>query len=454
VSVPTRHRRRRAIPQPTFAQGLVAIAAVALLVRVTYVLVTNDMHLFGDARAYHHLASYIADGDGFVRSKHLEATGKALPTAEKPPMFALWLAFLDVVGLSSYLAQRVVMAVLGTGTVILVGLLGRRIAGTTVGWVAAGIAAVYPPLFLADGALMPETLYGFLVVLILLIAYRVRDTTQLRWWLLLGGVMGVAALTRSEGFLLVLALAAPLALSQKRRSLQKRVALAATALVATVAVMTPWTVRNALTFHTFVPTSNQAGALIAGSNCREAYYGEQAGLWLIACNRDRPELGDENQARAAQKRTRAGLRYFRAHLSRAPVVGVIRALRAWGLYNTGQQIRYEANEGRSEIGQTLGTLFVWCLVPLAAIGVLRRRDVTVVAIWPLLVSVVVVVVNSVLTYGNQRLRMGAEPSIVLLATIGLVVVARTLSGTRTRQRPPSPSGLRGEAAGAASASRQ
>jgi hypothetical protein len=35
--------------------------------------------------------------------------------------------------------------------------------------------------------------------------------------------------------------------------------------------------------------------------------------------------------------------------------------------------------------------------------------------------------------------MGAEPSIVLLATIGLVVVARTLSGTRTRQRPPSPS---------------
>ena len=100
------------------------------------------------------------------------------------------------------------------------------------------------------------------------------------------------------------------------------------------------------------------------------------------------------------------------------------------------------------MGQTLGTLFVWCLVPLAAIGVIRRRDVTVVPIWPLVVSVIVVVVNSMLTYGNQRLRMGAEPSIVVLATIGLIVVARALSGTRTRQRPPSPSGLGGEAAGA------
>ena len=139
-----------------------------------YVVLTNDMHLFGDARTYHRLASYIADGEGFVRSKHLEATGQALPTAEKPPMFALWLAFLDVVGLASYLAQRLVMALVGTGTVVLVGLLGRKIGGTTAGWLAAGIAAVYPPLFLADGALMPETLYGFLVVVILLIAYRVE----------------------------------------------------------------------------------------------------------------------------------------------------------------------------------------------------------------------------------------------------------------------------------------
>ena len=251
--------------------------------------------------------------------------------------------------------------------------------------------------------------------------------------------MGVAALTRSEGFLLVLALAAPLALTQKQRPLQKRVALAGAALVATLAVMTPWTVRNALTFHTFVPTSNQAGALIVGSNCPDAYYGDQAGLWLIACNRNRPELNDANQARAAQKRTRAGLRYFRRHLSRAPVVGGIRALRAWGLYHTSQQIRYEAKEGRSELGQTLGTLFVWCLIPLAVVGGLRRRVVTAVPVWPLVVSVVVVVVNSVLTYGNQRLRMGAEPSMVVLATLGLIVLARTLTRATTRQRPPSPS---------------
>jgi 4-amino-4-deoxy-L-arabinose transferase-like glycosyltransferase len=452
----TRRRRRRA--RVSFAVGLLLIAVVALGVRVTYVLVTNDMHLFGDARAYHALASHIADGDGFVRSKHLRATGEALPTAEKPPGFALWLAFLDVIGLSSYLAQRLVMACVGTGTVVLIGLLGRRVAGTVAGWVAAAIAAVYPPLFLADGALMPETLYGFLVVLVLLLAYRARDTARVGWWLLLGLVTGIAAQTRSEGFLLVLALGVPLALTRHGQPARRRVVLGAAALLAAVAAMTPWTVRNALTFHTFVPTSNQAGALIVGSNCPAAYYGDRAGLWLIECNRNRPELSDENQARAAQKRTRAGIRYFRNHLSRAPAVAAIRALRTWGLYHTGQQIRYEAKEGRSELGQTLGTLFMWCLVPFAVVGGLRRRHVGAAPVWMLVVPIGVVVVNSVLTYGNQRLRMGAEPSLVVLATLGLLVVSRALAraqagpralaraGTRpralaragTRRRPPSP----------------
>jgi 4-amino-4-deoxy-L-arabinose transferase-like glycosyltransferase len=423
----------------TFAQGLLVIAVAALLVRLIYVVLTDDMHLFGDARAYHNLASHIADGDGFVRSKHLAATGEALPTAEKPPVFAVVLAFLDLIGLGSYLAQRLVMAVIGTGTVVLVGLLGRKLAGATAGWIAAAVAAVYPPLFLADGALMPETLYGFLIALVLLLVYRVRGATNIAWWLLLGAVMGVAALTRSEGILLVLALAAPLALSARHRPLGPRVVAALAALIAAVAVMTPWTVRNALTFHTFVPTSNQSGALVVGSNCREAYYGSRTGLWLVGCNRgDRPDLTDPNQALAAQKKTRAGLRYFRAHLTRAPVVGAVRALRAWGLFNTGQQIRYEAKEGRSLVLQGLGTLFVWCLIPFAVLGGVRRRKVTALPVWPLVVSVAVVVVNSVLTYGNQRLRMGAEPAIVVLATLGIGVAAGAVTAARTRRRPPFP----------------
>ena len=45
---------------------------------------------------------------------------------------------------------------------MIVALLGRRLAGERAGLIAAGIAAIYPTLIAADGALMSETLYGLL----------------------------------------------------------------------------------------------------------------------------------------------------------------------------------------------------------------------------------------------------------------------------------------------------
>ena len=51
---------------------------------------------------------------------------------------------------------------IGTGTVVLVGAArrGRVGARERVGLIAAGLAAVYPMLWLPDGALMGETTYG------------------------------------------------------------------------------------------------------------------------------------------------------------------------------------------------------------------------------------------------------------------------------------------------------
>ena len=51
---------------------------------------------------------------------------------------------------------------------------------TAPGLIAAGLAAVYPTLIAADGALMSETLYGALVALALLAAYRLLDAPERR----------------------------------------------------------------------------------------------------------------------------------------------------------------------------------------------------------------------------------------------------------------------------------
>src|SRR5207302_10880566 len=101
----------------------------------------------------------------------------------------------------------------GFGTLALIGLTPRRAAGPRTGLIAAAVAAVYPVLVAADGAMMSETLYGLLIAGALYVSLRMVDgwRTPLAA-AILGALIGLAALTRAEGLLLLALLAWPLAL--------------------------------------------------------------------------------------------------------------------------------------------------------------------------------------------------------------------------------------------------
>jgi len=69
------------------------------------------------------------------------------------------------------------------------------------------------------------------------------------------------------------------------------------------------------------------------------------------------------------------------------------------------------------------------LLPLAVVGVVllvRRR----VRVWPLLSTAVVVVLTTAFTYGQQRFRIAAEPSLVVLAAVSIAAV---VGGRRTTE---------------------
>ena len=75
--------------------------------------------------------------------------------------------------------HRYTMVLLGTLLVGLIGLLGRRIGGDTVGLVAAGIAAVSPNIWVNDGLVMSETLTALTVVGAMFAALWWRDRPSL-----------------------------------------------------------------------------------------------------------------------------------------------------------------------------------------------------------------------------------------------------------------------------------
>lgn len=416
-----------------FALGLALIGLAALVIRVLLVVVV-DPHVprLGDASAYHLLANNLADGRGYIRPFDLLTFHLVVPTAEYPPLHPLVLSWFARLGLRTVEQQRLALALIGTGTVALVGIVGRRLAGDATGLVAATLAAVSPMFFLADATLMSETLFAFLVTLALLLALRLRERPSVGRAVVLGLVLGAAVLTRAEAAVFAVLLLAPL-VARRGASWRDRLLPAALGLLAIGLVVVPWTVRNQSTFHEFVPVSNNLGTALAGANCDLTYSGPFLGSWrstfgagdtgrghcFTGINGKQPHF---NEARAAARLRTRGLTYARDHAGALPKVAAARLLRSFGLFRPGQQIQLEALEGRPEAWERAGTWLDWVLYPFAVGGfvvlVRRRSD-----WWPLAAAVVSVLVSTLLTYGNQRFRMGAEPVIVLCAAVAITALA-------------------------------
>jgi 4-amino-4-deoxy-L-arabinose transferase-like glycosyltransferase len=405
-----------------FALRVLAVAIGGLALRVVYiVLLTPHQAGIGDFYYYQDLATALANGFGYVDPGSAYA-GQAEPTAAHGPLWPELLSLVSRTGLAGsqlgehgpggYVAHRLTGAVVGTGTVVAIGYLGRRAAGARVGLIAAAIAAAYPVLIAADGSLLTESLFGLCVAVAMLIAYRVLDAPSGWWALALGLAIGLAALTRAEGLLLAPLLALPVVWRRDTTAGVVAARLGLVVLGVAVAVG-PWTIRNWARFDRVVLVSNNNGSVIAGANCPAVYYGRNVGLWDYGCV---AVGGSGNEAEAAARQRRKGIDYARDHAGRVPVVMIVRILRAFDLYQPWRGAGY--NEGRAVTASRIGIVVYWLLLPLAVVGAvfLRRRDQ---ALRVLLAPVLLVVLVSAFGWGITRFRHAAEIPIVILAAVAL-----------------------------------
>ena len=153
-----------------FGWGLVAITLVAFGVRIAYVLIDRANISFpGDAYFYHAGANLLAQGHGFIEPYFFHA-GHITQAADHPPLYLVFLSIPSLLGMTSSLTHLIWSCVLGTATVVIIGLLGRAVLNPRAGLVAAAVAAVYPNIWAPDGSLQAETAAMFMTALIMLLA--------------------------------------------------------------------------------------------------------------------------------------------------------------------------------------------------------------------------------------------------------------------------------------------
>ena len=407
-----------------FYLWLGAAATLGLGVRLAYAL-HDKWHQLprGDSGYYYYSAQAITQGHWFIDGLRWKFLHQGIhASAQHPPLYTLFLAIPSAFGFTTFRDAILASIVIGTATVVVVGLAGRAIAGARIGIVAAFLAAIYANLWVSDALVLSETLTALIVAVLVWVSYRFWKQPSWGNAGTFGLLCGLAALTRGEVLLLLPIVGLPLAIGARTLAPRVRGQRLAVMVVAAALPVMPWLTYNISRFDKPVLFSTDLDTALVSANCQSTYYGTYLGWWDLACGSNRNANVKDESDRASQLRSDA-THYIDSHKARLPVVVVARIARMWGLYRPGQTTNLNILENgrgpRNVADLALGEYYVLVVLAVGGIIMLRRRKTIV---YPLVGLATVATLTAILIYGNTRFRVVAEVGIVLAAAVPLAAL--------------------------------
>lgn len=437
-----------------------AVLVAALAIRVAYIE-TTPYKAINDAGTYNRLASMIAThGDYHTGSGPRTGAGKSRgPTAYFPPAFPYALAVSDLLtghqagGRSAIRSERIEQAVIGTIAVGLLGLVALEAFGAGVALAALVLAAVYPVLVELSGILVAENLLIVFELAATWTALRARQSTRPAAWIAATGLLvGLAALTHENALLLLVPLAVAVATParpgpERRPSRGPAIRAVALLLVSAALMIAPWSIRNAVELHRFIPVSDETGITLVGTyNPASAAFGPVPYKWRLFTHIPQDEIYKRTAPRYTEAqlsdRLRAqALRYIGDHPLAPVAVAFDNTLRMLELEGGYAWHASALAMGLSVSTARIGVDAFWIMALLAAAGLLTRRARRAPRwLWgiPVLMWLSSVLVNM----ETPRFREPVEPYLILLAACALGSAAEAV-----RQRRARGSGLGGTPVG-------
>jgi hypothetical protein len=244
----------------------VCCLAVALVLRLGFALVVLP---FLDARLNLHYAAsnYDADGYGPIADSILQLR---YTDVERAPLYPAFVALIYALFHGSTPAVKAAQAVVDTMTVALIWRLGARIApGSRIGPLAGWLYALYPLAWWRSGFIYKETLETF--SLMLFVSVWLAGPISRRRSTLSGIVLGLVNLVKP--IFLGLPLVVGVWLWHRHRKSSGACWLSLVGGVALVVL--PWTVRNYVVAHEFIPVAVEE----AGQTAFVGNFAPSLGAW-------------------------------------------------------------------------------------------------------------------------------------------------------------------------------
>lgn len=221
------------------------MAVVFAAALIGHVLLLGLLFLLFEVRLgtyeYRDIARNLVGGHGFV----LRPGGP--PILWRPPLYIYFLAAIYALFGDGMLPVILIQAVLGAITALVVYRIGARLFGEGVGLATAALVTIHPLLWYNAGRVMTETLFTFLLALVVLLLVELTSGDA-RWAPpALGVLVGLGSLCRATLQFFPLALFAVACWPGAwNRPLAARARQAATVAACCVLVILPWSIRNAV----------------------------------------------------------------------------------------------------------------------------------------------------------------------------------------------------------------
>jgi 4-amino-4-deoxy-L-arabinose transferase-like glycosyltransferase len=401
----------------------IGIFCLALLVRVIYNnTVAHNYYPLHDSAFYQTI--------GFnLLKEHCFCLESYIATVYRAPLWPFLIAGLSIFfGPSDYFA-RLFLSLIGSGTCILIYLFARDLFGRRIGILAGVIAAIYPQLYIYDGWLYTESLYIFLLFAVCYALYRLLRTPQMNWWLwiICGILLGLLSLTRPNGMIVIVLFIIWAILMAWQKLLSWRVTakgVLTTTLIALV-LIAPWTLRNYLVSHAFIPVATGDGTVLLGAyNDEILTKPDAAGSWINPLT-SRPDVSRRfplytctppcEVAREAAYKA-AAIRWIRNHSSILPQLLVLHFLNMWqpDTHESDLPTDRFPHEISSQIVLVMMKIFPIPIFILAALGLVvtfwRWRELLFIYF-----MIVLTIAEVLIFYGSPRFRASIEPMLILLA---------------------------------------